>query len=73
MQSSMWHNRAGENASRAETLDLLGGGNEVAAMRSFVKITLDDEDLVAGSIGAAGFTKCKKVPKNGKVSAGFPL
>lgn len=58
-------NRAGENASRVETVDLLGGGNEVAAMRSLVKITLDDEDLVAGSIGAAGFTRCDKVPKNG--------
>lgn len=46
-------------------LDLLGGCNEVDTVRRFVKITLNDEDLVARSTGSAHFSRCEKVPKNG--------
>lgn len=58
----MGHGRAGEHANRVETVDLLGGYDELGAIRGFVKITLDDEDLVAGPIGGAG---CEEGPKNG--------
>lgn len=61
----MGHNQAGEHANRVETVDLLGGYDELGAIRSFVKITLDNEDLVAGPIGVAGFSRCEKGPKNG--------
>lgn len=61
----MGHNRAGEHANRVETLDLLGGYDELGAIGSFVKITLDNEDLVARPIGVAGFSRSEKGPKNG--------
>lgn len=50
------------SANRAKMLDLLGRCNEVGAMRRFIKITLDDEDLVTGPSGAISFSRCEKAP-----------
>lgn len=57
------HSRAHSTVNRVAMLDLLGRCNEIGTVRGFIKITLNNKDLVAVSSVPVPIFNCDEVPK----------